>query len=202
MQGYRTGVRATKSHAQRADHGLSAARSVAVSGPVSVGWRVQPVPRRDVVHPLRRSIGQPIFVREFAELGQLVQGRGDWVVRMLDQQLTEFAEVVLETARRDDLDDAAGFAPGVPHRMHLPARLGDVATGTEDHFTVVGPEADLAGEHDRMLILTGVPVRRGEQADLERMLDDGHLPAVGLAGQLEHLPENGQRGIIAYTGLS
>ena len=126
---------------------------------------------------------------------------------MLDEQLAQLAEVVLEPTRGDDLDDAAGFAAGVPHGVHLPARLGDVATGTEDDFTVVRAEPDFAGQHDRMLVLAGVPVRRGEQADLEGMLDDGHLAPVGLLDSLNTAPKPGSAtyspspGCTTVTGI-
>src|ERR1700760_256219 len=85
--------------------------------------------------------------------------------------------------------------------MHLPAWLGDVATGTEDDFAIVRAEADLAGQHDRMLVFAGVPVRRGQQAHLERMLDDGHLAAVGAAGELEHRPKTRERYVLSFPGL-
>src|SRR5580693_1332186 len=102
---------------------------------------------------------------------------------MLYEQLTQLAEVILETARGDDLDDAAGLAAGVPHGVHLAARFGDVTAGAEDDFAVVRAEADLARQHNRVLVLAGVPVRRSEQAHLEWMLDDGHLAAIGAARQ-------------------
>jgi hypothetical protein len=76
--------------------------------------------------------------------------------------------------------------------VHLPARFGDVATGTEDDFTVVGAESDFAGQHDRMLVLAGMAVRRGEHADLEGMLDDGHLALVGLLESLDTAPKPGR----------
>src|SRR6516225_6515625 len=126
------------------------------SAAASVRRRVQPVSLRDVVQPSRRPVGQTVLI-------------------------AELPEIVLEPARSDDLDDAAGLAAGVPHRVHLAAWFGDVATRTEDYFTVIGAEADLARQHDRMLVLARVAVRRGDQADLERMLDDGHLAPVGLA---------------------
>ena len=94
---------------------------------------------------------------------------------MLDEQLAQLPEVVLEAAGSDDLDDATGLGAGVPHRVHLTARLGHVAAGTEAYFTVVRPEADLACQHDGMLILAGVPMRGGDEPDRERMLDDRHL---------------------------
>src|SRR5208283_4592553 len=126
MPGYRTCVRAAKSRAQRAWR----------SRPVSVRRRVQPVSLHDVVHPVRRPVGQPVLVGEFAELGQLVQEVAGRVIRVLDKQLTELAEVVFESTWGNDLDDAAWLAAGVPHRVHLPAWLGDVATRTENYFTV------------------------------------------------------------------
>jgi len=38
-----------------------------------------------------------------------VQDLAERIIRVLDEQLTQFAEVVLEPTRSDDLDDAAGF---------------------------------------------------------------------------------------------
>jgi hypothetical protein len=52
-----------------------------------------------------------------------------------------------------------------------------------------------------MLILACVPVRRGEQAHLEGMLDDGHLAAVGAAGELEHSPKPRERYVLSFSGL-
>src|SRR6185312_17319179 len=104
MPGYRTDVIPTKSRAQRGWRGSS------------VRGRVQPVSPRDVVHPDGRPVGQPVLVGQFAELGQLVQRLADRVVGVLEEQLTEFAEIVLETTRRDDLDDAARLGAGVPCR--------------------------------------------------------------------------------------
>src|SRR6516165_3271858 len=139
MQGYRISVRVAKSRVQQGR--FSAAASVR-------RW-VQPVSLRDVVQPSRRPVGQTVFIGEFPELGQLVQNGAGRVVRVLDEQLAELPEIVLEPARSDDLDDAAGLAAGVPHRVHLAAWFGDVATRTEDYFTVIGAEADLARLHDR-----------------------------------------------------
>jgi hypothetical protein len=85
--------------------------------------------------------------------------------------------------------------------VHLPARLGDVATGTEDDFTVVRAEPDFAGQHDRMLVLTSVPVCCGEYADLEGMLNDGHLAPVGLAGELEHRSKTREGDVFPFAGL-
>jgi hypothetical protein len=93
--------------------------------------------------------------------------------------------------RGDDLDDPAGNLPGVPHGVRLPAWLGDVAAGSEYHLGVVGAEADLAFEHDRGLVLPGVPVRRGDEADRERVLEDGDFPAVAPAVDLVRGPESG-----------
>src|SRR6185437_7674620 len=58
----------------------------------SVRRRVQPIPLRDVVHPLRRPVRKPILVGEFAELGQFVQRLARRVVGVLDEQLAEFPE--------------------------------------------------------------------------------------------------------------
>src|SRR6202044_2511326 len=69
-------------------------------------------------------------------------------------------------------------------------------------FTVVGAEPDFAGQHDRMLVLTSVPVRRGEYADLEGMLDDGHLAPIGFAGELEHRSKTRQGDVLPFPGLN
>jgi hypothetical protein len=61
--------------------------------------RVQPITLSDVVHPVRSPVGQPVFVGQLAELGQLVQHLAKRIVRVLDEQLTQFAEVVLEPTR-------------------------------------------------------------------------------------------------------
>ena len=83
----------------------------------------------------------------------------------------------------------AGTGPGVPHRVHLAARLGDVAAGAQDDLTVAGPEPDLALGDDRVLVLQGVQVRGHQRADRERVLDDRDR-AVGLAApQLELHPD-------------
>jgi hypothetical protein len=52
-----------------------------------------------------------------------------------------------------------------------------------------------------MLVLAGVPVRRGEQAHLEGMLDDGHLAPVGFAGELEHRSKTRKRNVFPFAGL-
>ena len=69
--------------------------------------------------------------------------------------------------------------------MDLAARLDDVAAGPEDDLLVVRAEADLAFEHDRVLVLEGVDVRRDERPDRERMLDDRQRAAGVLAVDLE-----------------
>jgi hypothetical protein len=76
----------------------------------------------------------------------------------------------------------------------LPARLGDVAAGSQDHFVGVGPEADLALEPDRVLVLAGVPVRCGNRAHGERVLDDGDFAAVVTAAELVHRAESRDGG--------
>jgi hypothetical protein len=76
------------------------------------------------------------------------------------EQLAELTEVAFEASRCYDLDDPAGNCPGVPHGVHLAAWLGDVAARPQHHFSVVGPEADLALDHDRVLVLPRVPVAR------------------------------------------
>jgi len=54
------------------------------------------------------------------------------------QQFAQFAEVVLETATgSDDFDDASRFGSGIPHGVHLTARLGDVAAWAEHDLAVV-----------------------------------------------------------------
>jgi hypothetical protein len=50
--------------------------------------------------------------------------------------------------------------------------LDDVAAGTEHDLLVLGPEADLALEHDRVLVLARVEMGRDERPDRERVLDD------------------------------
>jgi len=52
-----------------------------------------------------------------------------------------------------------------------------------------------------MLVLTGMPVWRGDQADLKGMLDDRHLAPVGLAGELEHCAETRQSYVMPLAGL-
>jgi hypothetical protein len=123
------------------------------------------------------------------------------IIRVCGEQFTQIAEVVLEPARSDDLDDAAELAAGVSHCVHLAAWFGDVTTGTEDHLAFVGAEADLARDDDRVFVLSRVPVRRGEHADREGMLDDGHLSPVCPAGQLDHGPEAWHRHGFALSGL-
>ncbi|WP_156213307.1 hypothetical protein [Lentzea aerocolonigenes] len=61
--------------------------------------------------------GQPVQVVRTVHLGQ--------------RQVAQIAEVVLEPAGRDHLDDAAGLVAGVPPGVHLPAWFGDVAAGSE-----------------------------------------------------------------------
>ena len=85
--------------------------------------RFQPITLPDLVHPVRSSVGQPVFVGQLTELGQLVQHLAERIVRVPDEQLTQFAEVVLEPSRGDDLDDAAGFAAGVPQACICPRGL-------------------------------------------------------------------------------
>ena len=97
----------------------------------------------------------------------------------------EVAEEALEARRGDDLDHPGAGRAGVPHRVDLAARLDDVAARAEDDLLVVRAEADLALEHDRVLVLEDVRVRRHERADLERVLDDREPPARVLAIDLE-----------------
>jgi hypothetical protein len=49
---------------------------------------------------------------------------------------------------------------------------------------VVGPEADLTGEHEQVLIFVRVPMRRCDGADRERMFDNRHQPSSGAAGRV------------------
>ena len=69
--------------------------------------------------------------------------------------------------------------------MDLRARLDDVAASSQDHLLILRPEADLAIEHDRVLVLERVDVRWHERADRERVLDDGQGAARVLAIDLE-----------------
>jgi hypothetical protein len=85
--------------------------------------------------------------------------------------------------------------------VHLAAWLGDVAARPQHHFSVVGPEADLALDHDRVLVLPRVPVRRGEVADSERVLNDGDFSAVVTAVELVHGPESGDADAFPFSGL-
>jgi hypothetical protein len=97
---------------------------------------------------------------------------------MCGEQFAEFAKVALEAARCDDFDDPPGTGSRVPHGVGLSARLGHVAARSQDHFVGVGAEADLAFEHDRMLVLASVLLRRGDRAHREGMLDDRDFAAV------------------------
>jgi len=123
------------------------------------------------------------------------------IVRMLNEQFTQLAEVVLETTGSDDLDYPARLTAGIPHRVHLSTRFGDVAAGTQHHLAVVGAKADLARDHDRVLVLPSVLIRRSDRADRERMLDDRHFSPGVAAGQLEHSPESGQGHRVSLAGL-
>ena len=69
--------------------------------------------------------------------------------------------------------------------MDLAARLDDVAAGPEHDLLVLRPEADLALEDDRVLVLERVDVRRHECPDRERVLDDRERAAGVLAVDLE-----------------
>ena len=85
--------------------------------------------------------------------------------------------------------------------MHLAAWLGDVASRPEHHFSVVGTEADLAFKHDRGLVLPGVPVRCGDEADSERVFDHGNFPAIVTAVDLVYGPESGDADAVPGSGL-
>jgi hypothetical protein len=52
-----------------------------------------------------------------------------------------------------------------------------------------------------MLLLAGVPVRRGQQRHLEWVLDNGHLATIGPAGQLEDGPKSRERDVLPFPRL-
>src|SRR5262249_11864363 len=123
----------------------------------SMGGRGEPVPRDDVVQPVGMAVGQTVFRRQF--------GEGAGFRRVRGQQAGEFAEVALETAGNDDFDHPTGHVTGVPHGVHLPAGLDDVAARPENYLAVVRSETDLALEHDRVLVLPAVHVRSGDHTN-------------------------------------
>ena len=158
------------------------------------GWSPQcdttafrPIPLPNVVHPVWRPVGQPDIIGQLAEFGQLVPAPSpSGIIGVFDQQLTEFAEVVFEPTRSDDLDNAAGFAAGVPHRMHLAAGFGDVAAGPRttslsSERKPISPVNTIECSSSRVCRCAAV-----SHTDLEGMLDDRHLAAIGAAGKLEH----------------
>src|SRR5262249_41644547 len=109
----------------------------------AVGGRGEPVPLDDVVQPVGMAVGQPVFPGQF--------GGGARFRCLRGQHVGELTEVALEAARNDDFDDPAGYVTGVPHGVHLPARLDDVAARPEDQLDFVRPETYLPCEHTRIL---------------------------------------------------
>src|SRR5215217_3583035 len=77
--------------------------------------------------------------------------------------------------------------------MDLAARLHDVSARTEHDLLVLGPEADLALEHDGELILAVVDVGQDDSADLEGVFDDGEGPTGVGTVDLEDHPDAGHQ---------
>jgi len=47
---------------------------------------IQPVSVHDVFQPVRRAVGQPVLLGQFAKFGQLVQDPVGRIIRVFDEQ--------------------------------------------------------------------------------------------------------------------
>src|SRR5258708_1989654 len=125
-------------------------------------------------------VGQPVRP---PELDAIAAGEGHQLLEIGwtgGEDLGQLTEEILEAGRADDLDHPGGSLAGVPHGMHLAARLGDVAARTQNDFAVTGSEADLALGDYGVLVFPSMQVGDDQRADGKRVLDDGHS-AVGLS---------------------
>ncbi len=98
------------------------------------------------------------------------------------EHVGQLAEVVLEPAGRDHLDDPALRVARVPERVPLPAWLEHprAGTGLDDPLAEERPERPL--DDERVLVLVAMTVeRRSERPRRDRVLDDGEA-ALGLVG--------------------
>ena len=90
----------------------------------------------------------------------------------------ELVEVMLEAARRDDLEDPAGLVAGVPERVPLVARLERQVPDLRDDDVVAEQGAHAALDHEAVLVLARVPVKRRRQGPRRhRMLHEREAPA-------------------------
>src|SRR5712691_5914663 len=129
---------------------------------------------------------------EGVALAELGEGREIGLARGID--LGEPAEEVLETCRRDDLDDLAWCVAGVPESVPLVARLEHPRADACRDYVVAEKCAERSRQYVRVLVLARMPVqRRGESARRERVMHDGE-PLARL-GSLD-LPDDAEPGEI------
>jgi DNA-binding transcriptional LysR family regulator len=127
-----------------------------------VRWQAQPVPLPDVVHPVRRAVGQAIFVGQFAELGQRVQHLAQRIRVVASQTIAEhlmphwllslratnyqqsgsLPEVNLTATNSDHaIASVRGGAAdlGFVEKPGLPSGLGSCVVGHDELVVVVPP---------------------------------------------------------------
>src|SRR6476620_8170330 len=148
---------------------------------VLIGWwcgRGEAKSFDDVGHPVRIAEPEPVALGELCRLVHVGCTCGD--------HFGHFPEEVLEPSGTDDLDHSGRGGAGVPHRVHLAARFGDVATGTEYDLAGAGAEPDLALAHDGVFVLPGMQVRAHPGPDREWVFYDRQCAAGFFAPQFEH----------------
>src|SRR5215472_15778933 len=163
------------------------------AGRLCAWWRGEPVPGDEPGKPVRLAELQTVPVGQRPDVAGLPRPSGG--------EVGQLAEEVLEPGRADHLDHPGRHRPGVPHRVQLAARFGDVPAGAEHRLTVAGPEPDLALGDNGVLVLAGVGMRRHKRADGERVLDDGQRTAGVAAPELEHHADGAQVAVCAAAGL-
>jgi hypothetical protein len=113
-------------------------------------------------------------------------------------EVDELVEEALEARRGDDLEDPRRLVAGVPEGVPLVARLEEqVARAGDDHL-VAQQGADLALEHEAVLVLAQVAVqRRGQRARRHRVLDEREAALGLVAVDHEAHADHPQRAALA-----
>ena len=129
----------------------------------------------DAVGPLQ-LLDPVVLDGDAVPRGQLVvlPGAGTILVRQDGRQLLE---VGFQSARRQDLDHPRRGVVGVPHGMRRPTGLHQGGARARQQHAVADADPDLAGQHQRELVLPGMVVwlHQGPRRDLD--LEHSHAPA-------------------------
>ena len=161
----------------------------------SVRGRRKPAPR------VKRLLSEPLADDQAEALEQLGDGVRLHLQPVAGAQLSQFLgrglqcsthpvellEELLEARRRDDLEDPAGRVAGVPEGVPLVARLVDEVAGAGLDHVVAQQGAHPALEHEAVLVLAVVAVKRCRERPRGHRVLDEREALVGLRA-VDHEP--------------